>query len=136
MKKLKGIIEFVLILMDKYQSFIRFAIVGCVNTINYYVIYLLLMYIGFEYLWSHSTGFLISMIGSFYLNCYYTYKVKPTWKKFFQFPLTYVVNYSISTLSLFIIVDFLHMNEFLAPAISLLLPIPFTYLVSKMVLAK
>lgn len=123
-------------LFIKYRSFIRFVIVGCINTLHYYLFYLFLIYMGAGYLLSHSVAFIISMVGSFYLNCYYTYKVKPTLKKFIQFPMTYVVNYSVSTLSLFIIVDLLHMNEFIAPIISLLLPIPFTYLVSKWILDK
>ncbi|MFB4167178.1 GtrA family protein [Virgibacillus sp. JSM 102003] len=123
-------------LFYKYHSFIRFGIVGCINTFNYYLIYLLLMSLDIGYLISHTAGFSISLIGSFYLNCYYTYKVKPTWKKFFQFPMTYVINYLVSSISIFVIVDILSMNKFIAPIISLLLPIPFTYVVSRWILSK
>ena len=130
------ICTFVVNILEKYSSFIRFAIVGCINTLNYYLLYILFMFVGLPYIFSHSAAFGISMIGSFYLNCYYTYKVKPTWKKFIQFPMTYVVNYSVSTLSLFVIVDLLHLNAFIAPIISMLLPIPFTFLVSKWILVK
>lgn len=119
-----------------FGSFIRFAVVGVINTINYYAIYLLLMYLDIVYLISHSAAFIISMIGSYFLNCYFTYKTKPTLKKFLQFPLTYVVNYTVSTSSLFIFVDLFKMNEFIAPFISMLLPIPFTYLTSKWILTK
>lgn len=119
-----------------FRSFIRFAVVGVINTINYYTIYLLLMYLDIVYLISHSAAFIISMVGSYFLNCYFTYKTKPTLKKFLQFPLTYVVNYTVSTSSLFIFVDLFKMNEFIAPFISMLLPIPFTYLTSKWILTK
>lgn len=119
-----------------FGSFIRFAVVGVINTINYYAIYLLLMYLDIVYLISHSAAFIISMVGSYFLNCYFTYKTKPTLKKFLQFPLTYVVNYTVSTSSLFIFVDLFKMNEFIAPFISMLLPIPFTYLTSKWILTK
>lgn len=119
-----------------FGSFIRFAVVGVINTINYYAIYLLLMYLDIVYLISHSAAFIISMVGSYFLNCYFTYKTKPTLKKFLQFPLTYVVNYTVSTSSLFIFVDLFKMNEFFAPFISMLLPIPFTYLTSKWILTK
>lgn len=123
-------------LLEKYQSFLRFVIVGVINTLNYYLIYILLLSLNVPYIGSHSIAFGISMIGSFYLNCYFTYKTKPTFKKFFQFPLTYVVNYSVTTSSLYIIVDLLHMNIFIAPLISFILPIPFTYIVSKWILDK
>lgn len=123
-------------IMRRYDSFFRFVIVGVINTFNYYVLYLLLMFISIPYIGSHSIAFIISMIGSFFLNCYFTYKTKPSFKKFFQFPLTYVVNYTITTLSLFIFVDILDMNLFIAPIVSSILPIPFTYAISKWILNK
>ncbi|MBS4218957.1 GtrA family protein [Bacillus sp. FJAT-49711] len=122
--------------IQKYQSFFRFVIVGFINTFNYYVIYLSLVYFKMPYIGSHSIAFGVSMIGSFYLNCYFTYRTKPTLAKFFQFPLTYVVNYTVTTASLFIFVDLLHLNKFFAPLISMVLPIPFTYMVSKWILVK
>ncbi|TMN21787.1 GtrA family protein [Lentibacillus cibarius] len=118
------------------RSFIRFVIVGCINTLNYYILYVLFMSLGGLYIISHSAAFIISMVGSFYLNCYFTYRTKPTFAKFFQFPLTYVVNYSVSTFSLFLLVDLLHFNEFLAPLIAAIIPIPFTYIISKIILEK
>jgi len=117
-------------------SFIKFIIVGFINTFNYYLLYLLLMYFNNPYLISHSLAFAISMIGSFYLNCYFTYKTKPTLKKFFQFPLTYVVNYTVTTFSLFLLIDIINLNEFIAPLIAAILPIPFTFIVSRWILAK
>ena len=123
-------------LIKKYDSFFRFVIVGFINTFNYYLLYLILLWLNGGYLFSHSFAFVISMIGSFYLNCYFTYQTKPTFKKFFQFPLTYVINYSVSTASLFLLVDMMQLNEFFAPLIAAVIPIPFTYLVSKWILAK
>lgn len=123
-------------LINKNLPFVRFIIVGCINTMNYYILYLLFMYLGLGYLTSHTLGFVVSMIGSFYLNCYFTYKVKPTVKKFVEFPLTYVLNYSVSTLSLFVLVNLFSFNEFLSPIIASIIPIPFTYLTSKWILTK
>lgn len=68
---------------------IKFIIVGGINTFNYYVVYLILLkLLGINYLVSHVSGFVVSFIISYYLNCYFVYKVKPTWRKFIQFPLT------------------------------------------------
>ncbi|WP_284139003.1 GtrA family protein [Virgibacillus sp. LDC-1] len=123
-------------LLKKYNSFLRFVIVGFINTGNYYILYVLLMSMNIAYIYSHSIAFVLSMIGSFYLNCYFTYKTKPTFKKFFQFPLTYVVNYSVSTFSLFILVGILNLNEFAAPLIAAVIPIPFTFIISKKILTR
>lgn len=116
------------------NSFIRFVIVGVINTGVYYAIYLGLSAIGLPYMGSHIMAFLLSMVGSFFLNCYFTYQIKPTIKKFLAFPLTNVVNFVISTASLYIIVDLLHMPKTWAPLISMFLPIPFTYITSKWIL--
>lgn len=116
------------------NSFIRFAVVGVINTAVYYLFYLSFIFLTIPYVASHVMAFLISMVGSFFLNCYFTYRTKPTWKKFLAFPLTNVVNFVISTGSLYVIVDWLHMSKEWAPIISMFLPIPFTYLTSKWIL--
>jgi putative flippase GtrA len=117
------------------REFIRFAIVGCINTGTYYVLYLLFNEVfGWNYLPSHITAFILSMIGSFYLNSYYTYKTKPTLKKFLQFPLTYVVNITVSTLFLYVFVHIFKMSELIAPIISVFFTIPFTFMLSGKIL--
>ena len=35
-----------------------------------------------NYMVSHIAGFIVSFIISYYLNCYFVYKVKPTIEKF------------------------------------------------------
>jgi len=117
------------------KEFIRFVIVGCINTGTYYLLYLLFnSLIGWNYLPSHVTAFILSMIGSFYLNSYFTYKTKPTLKKFIQFPLTYVVNITVSTLFLYIFVHFFHLSELISPIISVFFTIPFTFILSGKIL--
>lgn len=85
---------------------------------------------------AHIISFLISMVGSFYLNSYFTYKTKPTLKKFLQFPLTYVVNIGISTIALWVFVNLLSLDKNLSPLLSTVLAIPFTFAVSKIILTK
>lgn len=114
---------------------LRFIIVGFMNTGNYYLLYLLFLHVfSWNYMLSHILAFLISMVGSFFLNSYFTYKTKPTWKKFMQFPLTYVVNISVTTASIYILVDVLGLNETTSPLLASLIAIPFTFLISKKIL--
>ncbi|MBA4603921.1 GtrA family protein [Thermoactinomyces mirandus] len=117
------------------RQIIRFGIVGVVNTLNYYLLYLLFLHIiGFNYLVAHILAFMLSMIGSFFMNTYFTYGTKPTFKKFFQFPLTYVVNITVTTSSMYVLVDLLEFNENISPFIASLIAIPFTFIVSKKIL--
>ncbi len=114
----------------------RFVLVGFLNTANYYILYLFFMHIlSLPYMAAHISAFLISMVGSFYFNSYFTYKVKPTLRKFLQFPLTYVVNISVSSAALFLLVDLMHLNENISPLIAQGITIPATFFVSKKVLA-
>jgi putative flippase GtrA len=121
--------------VQKYFPLIRFCIVGVINTGTYYALYLLFLHVfSWVYLLSHISAFVLSMIGSFFMNTYFTYKTKPSLKKFFQFPLTYVVNITITTSSVYLLVDQLGMDENIAPLLASLIAIPFTFVVSKKIL--
>ena len=117
------------------NEFIRFAVVGGVNTINYYLVFLLL-HNAFQlnYLVAHITAFLISMVVSYYLNCYFTYGVKPTWKKFFQFPLTQVVNVSVSSTLIFVFVEYFSISSNIAPIAAIFVTVPITFLITGKIL--
>lgn len=122
---------------ERLFEIIRFIIVGGLNTVNYYIVYLLLLHIfHIQYLISHLVGFVVAFVISYYLNCYYVYKVKPTLKKFLAFPLTQVVNMVVQTLLIFVFVDFLNFNESIAPFAGLIVTIPITYVLSKFILTK
>jgi putative flippase GtrA len=121
--------------MRKYYSLLRFCLVGVVNTGTYYGLYLLFLHwFGLVYLLSHISAFVLSMIGSYFMNTYFTYRTKPSWKKFFQFPLTYLVNITVTTAGVYIFVDLLQMDENISPLLASILAIPFTYMVSKKIL--
>ena len=116
---------------------LRFIVVGVANTSNYYILYLLFLHVShLNYMISHILAFLISMVGSFFLNSYFTYRTKPTWKKFMQFPMTYVVNISVTTLGVYILVDLFKLNETISPLIASFAAIPFTFIISKKILKK
>lgn len=116
-------------------EFTRFVFVGIVNTLSYYSIYLLLHNVLlWPYLAAHVVGFLISLNISFFLNCYVTYRIRPTLRKYLYFPLTQVVNMSVSTVLIFVFVEFLHLNSNIAPFAAVLFTIPVTFIVSGKIL--
>lgn len=118
-------------------QFWRFVIVGFINTFNYYILYLFFHnLLSLPYMAAHILSFLISMLGSFYLNSYFTYKTKPTLKKFLQFPLTYIVNITVSSSALYILVKLMGMNETISPLMASVLAIPFTFIISKVILTR
>ncbi|RIL33795.1 GtrA family protein [Staphylococcus gallinarum] len=122
-------------LTKTHLEIIKFIIVGGINTIDYYIVYLFLLKIlGLNYLISHLSGFIVSFIISYYLNCYFVYKVTPTWKKFIQFPITQVINMGMQTLLLYIFVQWFQVSSVIAPFVGLIITIPITFILSKYIL--
>lgn len=122
-------------LTQTHFEIIKFIIVGGINTFNYYIVYLLLLKVlSINYLVSHITGFVVSFIISYYLNCYFVYRVRPTWRKFIQFPLTQVVNMGMQTILLYIFVQWFHISSVIAPFAGLIITIPVTFALSKYIL--
>ncbi len=122
-------------LNQTHYEIIKFVIVGVINTLNYYIVYLfLLKLLNVNYLVSHIAGFIVSFIISYYLNCYFVYKVEPTLKKFLSFPLTQVINMGIQTVLLYVFVKWFHVSSEIAPFAGLVITIPITFILSKWLL--
>lgn len=117
------------------HEFTRFIVVGGVNTIHYYLIYLLCLHLfQFHYFLSHMLGFMISLVGSFFLNTYVTYQVKPTWGKFIRFPFTQVVNTLSSMILLFVFIEWLQVNSKFAPLLAVFFTVPITFIITGRIL--
>ncbi|NUY13176.1 GtrA family protein [Staphylococcus aureus] len=122
-------------LTQTHAEILKFIIVGGINTLNYYVVYLLLLkLLHIEYMISHITGFLVAFVISYYLNCYFVYRVKPTWRKFISFPITQIVNVSLQTVLLYVFISWLNLPAEIAPFAGLIITIPITFILSKWIL--
>lgn len=112
---------------------IRFAFVGAFNTGVYYSTYLLLG-LATHYLVAHLGAIAVAMVGSFFLNTYWTFRTRPTWRKFLLFPLTNATNYVMTTVGVVVLVEWLRVDERVAPLIAAVAAIPVTFLLSRRVL--
>lgn len=122
-------------LTQTHAEILKFIIVGGINTLNYYVVYLLLLkLLHIEYMISHITGFIVAFVISYYLNCYFVYRVKLTWRKFISFPITQIVNISLQTVLLYVFVSWLNLPAEIAPFAGLIITIPITFILSKWIL--
>lgn len=95
---------------------IRFGLVGAVNTGSCLALFWLL-HPALPYLAAFSVAYLLSMVGSFFLNTYFTYRTRPTWRKFLLFPLPNLANYLLQTAGLFALVQWCGLDERIAPAV-------------------
>ncbi len=112
---------------------VRFTVVGGVNTVTFYGCYLPLHRL-LPYFAAYTAAFVLSLVGSFFLNTYFTYRTRPTWKKFLLFPLTQVTNYAVQSAGLVALVSWLGMSSTVAPLVAALLAIPATFVVSRRIL--
>ncbi|WP_258871987.1 GtrA family protein [Virgibacillus dokdonensis] len=119
------------------QEFLRFIIIGVINTINYYTIYLLL-HLVFDayYMVAHIAGFTVSLVISFFLNTYFTFKVKPTWGKFLKFPITQLFNFSVTSLFIFIFTALFHVNSKITPLLAVFITVPMTFVITGKILKR
>lgn len=120
-------------LTPQLMQVVRFALVGVVNTATFYGFYLAL-HPWMPYFLAYTCAFVLSMIGSFFLNTYFTYRTRPTLKKFLLFPLTNLTNYVVTSVGVFVLVEWVHMNDKIAPLVAAAAAIPFTYVLSRRIL--
>jgi putative flippase GtrA len=111
----------------------RFVVVGVLNTGVYYGTYLLLRPL-IGYLAAHLVGMVVAMVGSFFLNCLWTFRTRPTWRKFAMFPLTNATNYVMTTVGVVLLVQWARVDEVVAPLIAAAVAVPVTFLLSRRVL--
>lgn len=111
----------------------KFVVVGVVNTAVYYSVYLPLHQVLF-YLLAHLLATAVAMVGSFFLNCWWTFRTRPTWRKFALFPLTNAVNYLTTTVGVVLLVEWLAVPQPIAPLLAAVAAIPLTFLLSRYLL--
>lgn len=126
-------------------QFIKFGIVGLSNTIISYVIYAvsLLLFQRFAifgtnaYLVSQVLAFVISVAWSFYWNNKYVFtqnegETRSIWRALLKTYISYsFTGLFLNTLLLILWVQMLHISEFIAPIINLLVSVPLNFIINK-----
>ncbi len=126
-------------------QFVLFVTVGVINTFNTAVIATVLdmlknsFFSGAEYIERYNitfvAGYVLSMIISFFLNTYITFREKPTLKKFIKFPLSYIPNFLIQYVCVALFTS-LELNNTVAYMIAAVIGIPVTFLTMKILVYK
>lgn len=117
------------------KELLRFIAVGVFNTLHYFGWFVLFTeVVGLHYVPSHWIAFVISMIGSYFLNTLFTYRARVSWRSFFQFPLVYVVQIIISTGLIIVFTDWIGINEKISSLLASVGTIPFTFVLSRKII--
>jgi putative flippase GtrA len=115
------------------REWLRFAGVGVVNTLIYYVGFRALHRL-LPYLAAHALAFAICIVVSFFLNCAFTFHVTPTWRRFIRFPLSTLTTFIVMTVGVSVLVEKLGADPDSAALITALVAVPVSYVISRMLL--
>lgn len=114
---------------------VRFCLVGIANTSVYYLLYLLLLRF-LPYLGAHVIAYSFGVVFSFFANCVITFRVRPTLRRFLEFPITTLGNFLITSLGAWVLVEAGWLVPRWATLVSTVVAIPFTFLVTSYVLTR
>lgn len=122
-------------LWARFWPFIKFCLVGVVNTLVSYVVYLAL-HLVMPYMVAFVLGWAVGVVVSFLLNCRFTYHVKPTWRGFLLFPLSSIPNIVLSSAGVLLMVEVFGWDQRIAPLVATLLAVPISYAIARTILVR
>jgi len=121
---------------EVYQ-FIKFGIVGASNTLIAYVIYSICVCLGIHYLLANALGFFISVLNAYYWSDRFVFKKGEGEARSAIWTLakTYIAYGStgllLASILLYLYVDKLHISEYIAQLLVLVITIPLNFIINK-----
>lgn len=122
---------------SEIYQFIKFGIVGISNTLIAYVTYSICVYIGIHYLIANAIGFFISVMNAYYWSDRFVFKKEEDESRSTIWTLakTYIAYGStgllLASILLYLYVDKLHISEYLAQLLVLVVTIPLNFIINK-----
>lgn len=123
---------------EQFLQFIKFGLVGILNTLISYVVYLVGITFGMHYLAASITGFIVSVINSFYWNNRYVFTIREgekrnLWKAFLKTVMAYAgTGLVLNNALLFLQVAIWGWSKTIAPLVNLLITIPLNFIINKL----
>lgn len=114
------------------SSFLRFLISGGVNTGATYAVYLGMLQIT-EYKTAYTIAYIFGVVLAFSINLLFVFQTHRGWRSVVLFPFVYVVQYLTSLGLIWLWVERLRLPKELAPLIAIVVTIPLTFLLSRLV---
>jgi putative flippase GtrA len=108
-------------------------IVGAINTLTGYILYVSLLAIT-SYTLSYTISYILGIFISYYLNSRFVFRTELKLTKAVQYPLVYLAQYVLGIILLRVFVELLGVSQILSPALIILITVPVTYLLNKLIL--
>lgn len=121
-------------LWKKFEQFIKFAIVGCSNTIINLAVYYFCIFLGIHYLLAYTLGFLISVCNAFFWNNKYVFVNKhetSIFKAFIKVFASYGFSFLLSVVLMSLLVEICNVSSLIAPILKMIVTIPLNFFLNK-----
>lgn len=117
------------------SRFLRFLVMGGVNTAVTYGIFLLChVWLGHQL--SYAIAYVCGIVLSYFLNAAVVFRATVSWRSFFLYPLVYVAQYLAGAAVLELAVRAWGIPSQLAPLVAIAATIPLTFVLSRWVLTR
>lgn len=119
------------------NQFIKFGIVGVSNTLITYLVYSALVFVGIHYLIANAIGFFVSVLNAYYWSDRFVFKKGEMESRSAVWTLakTYVAygctGLLLASVLLYIYVDRLHISEYIAQLLVLVISTPLNFNINK-----
>jgi putative flippase GtrA len=111
---------------------LRFLIVGGLNTAVSYACYLILLH-WLAYEAAYAISYVIGVLLSYVMSALFVFRQPLRLRTALRFPLVYLVQFLLGFVLLKVLVELIHVPEWLAPLIVTIVSIPVTFLLSRLI---
>src|SRR3989442_5618045 len=112
---------------------LRFVAVGGLNTGLTYLLYLALLR-AMPYSAAYTGSFAVGVFISYHLTAKLVFRVGATWRGALKYPAVYAVQWLLSILMLYVLVEKLGMSKAVAPVVIVAVSVPVTFVLSRFVI--
>lgn len=120
------------IIPTRAAEIFRFLIVGALNTVVGYGTYLLLLR-WLHYEAAYAIAYVIGIVVSYVCNALFVFRQPMRARSALYFPLVYLAQFVCGLIILKVLVSLLHIPVWMAPALVIVLTLPVTYVLSRLI---
>ena len=116
-----------------FKQFIKFGIVGCINTFSSWVFYYPLLFLGLDYRICTTIAYILSSIIGYILNKKWVFK-KNVYdsNSVLKYYIVYGSSYIINMAAMYLWVDVLNLSDLIAPVLTLFITVPYNFIFSRL----
>lgn len=112
------------------REFFRFLMVGTINTLFSWLLFVVLVRF-IPYIVAYTLAYASGIVSSYFLNVRFVFRERVSLSSFLKFPLTYMLQYAMGMLIMWLLVGKLSVEPELAMIMVVLATIPVTFLASR-----